>query len=43
MSGAFSMKSADVLARYQAACEAIGREDPSLTITDSHKDIPLLV
>jgi hypothetical protein len=32
-----------VEARYREACKAIGKEDPSLTITDSHSDIPTLV
>jgi hypothetical protein len=34
---------AAIQARYAAACAAIGKEDPSLTITDSHEDIPHLL
>lgn len=37
------MDNTTVIGRYRNACMAIGKEDPSLTITDSHKDIPLLV
>lgn len=32
-----------VMARYAAACQAIGREDPSLAITDSHADVEKLL
>lgn len=32
-----------IRARYNAACKAIGKEDPSLTITDSHADIDTLL
>jgi hypothetical protein len=34
---------AAIRARYEAACLAIGREDPSLTITDSHADVEHLL